>query len=84
MASVKVDNIKQECKAGGHYHLYNGKLPVFFLGMVDDKGSGKKFERKKVRIAEKVQLFSSRTFFLKFFLGPYRTRGPTEMADHSF
>ena len=31
-------------------------------------GLGKKFEWKKVRIAEKVELFSSRTFFLKFFL----------------
>ena len=30
-------------------------------------GSGKKFERKKVRSAEKVELFSSRTFVLQFF-----------------
>ena len=27
------------------------------------KSLGEKFERKKVRIAEKVELFSSRTFF---------------------
>ena len=27
---------------------------------------GKKFERKKVRIAEKVEVFSARTFFLYF------------------
>ena len=30
-------------------------------------GLGKKFERKKVRIGEKVELFSIRTFFLNFF-----------------
>ena len=30
-------------------------------------GLGKKFERKKVGIGEKVELFSIRTFFLKFF-----------------
>ena len=36
MASVQVDNIGQECIAGGHYYLYKGKLPVGFLGMVDD------------------------------------------------
>ena len=30
-------------------------------------GRGKKFERKKVRIGEKVELFSIQTFFLKFF-----------------
>ena len=29
---------------------------------------GEKFERKKVRIAEKVKLFSSRTFFLQLLL----------------
>ena len=34
-------------------------------------GRGKKFERKKVRIAEKVELFSSRTFFLQIFFGSY-------------
>ena len=32
-------------------------------------GSGKKFERKKVQIGEKVELLSIRTFFLNFFLG---------------
>ena len=31
-------------------------------------GLGKKFERKKVRIAKKVELFSSRTFSSNFFL----------------
>ena len=31
------------------------------------EGLGKKFERKKVRIGEKIELFSIRTFFLKFF-----------------
>ena len=36
MASVQVDSIGQECIAGGHYYLYKGKLPVGFLGMVDD------------------------------------------------
>ena len=34
----------------------------------DKREEGKKFERKKVRIAEKVELFSSRSFFLHFFL----------------
>ena len=47
-------------------------------------GSGKKFERIKVRIAEKVELFSSRTFFLQIFLGSYGSRGATTMAHHSF
>ena len=47
------------------------------------KEVGEKFERKKVRIAEKVELFSSQTFFLQFLLGSYRD-GATEMADHSF
>ena len=47
-------------------------------------GLGKKFERKKVRIAEKVELFSGRTFFLKIFWGSYGTRRATAMADHSF
>ena len=31
-------------------------------------GQGKKFVRKKVWIAEKVELFSSQTLFSKFFL----------------
>ena len=47
-------------------------------------GRGKKFERKKVRIAEKVELFSSRTFFFQIFFGSYGSRGATTMADHSF
>ena len=48
------------------------------------KGLGKKFERKKVLIAEKVDLFSGRTFFLKNIFGSYGTRCATTMADHSF
>ena len=48
------------------------------------RGLGQKFVRKKVRIAEKVELFSSRTRFLQFFLGSFGTRCATEMADHSF
>ena len=55
------------------------EIKIFFR-----PGSGKKFERKKVRIAEKVELFSGRTFFLQFFFGSYGTRGATTMADHSF
>ena len=47
-------------------------------------GLGNKFERKKVRIAEKVELFSGRTFFLQIVLGLYGTRDATTMADHSF
>ena len=45
------------------------------------KGSGKKFERKKVRIAEKVKLFSSRTFFLQIFFCSYGSRGATINND---
>ena len=41
------------------------QLKMFFS--VNKKGLGKKFERKKVRIGEKVELFSIRTFFLKLF-----------------
>ena len=44
---------------------------------------GEKFERKKVRIAEKVELFSTRTFFLQIFGSLYGSRGATTMADHS-
>ena len=47
-------------------------------------GTGKRFDRKKVRIAEKVEPFSSRTFYLQFFLCSYRSSYPTKMADHSF
>ena len=42
-----------------------------------ESGLVKKFERKKVRIAEKVELFSGRTFFLKIFWGSYGTRRAT-------
>ena len=47
-------------------------------------GSGKKFERKKVRIGGKVELFSSRTFFLQIFLSSHRSSYATNLADHSF
>ena len=36
MASVQVDSIGKECIAEGHGYLYKGKLPVPFLGLVDD------------------------------------------------
>ena len=47
-------------------------------------GLGKRFDRKKVRIAEKVEPFSGRTFFLQIFFCSYGTRGATTMADHLF
>ena len=50
----------------------------------DEMGSGKKFERKKVRIGGKVELFSSRTFFLQIFLSSHRSSYATNLADHSF
>ena len=50
----------------------------------NEKGLEKKFEQKKVRIAEKVELFSSQTFSSKFFFGSYGTRGATTIADHLF
>ena len=40
-------------------------------------GLGKKFERKKVQIAEKIELFSSKTFFLQNLFGSYWSRGAT-------
>ena len=55
------------------------KLPMIVL-----VGQGKRFDRKKVRIAEKVEPFSGRTFFLQIFLCSYRSSYPTKMADHSF
>ena len=36
LAPVKVDSIGQECMRAGHYYLYKDKLPVGFLGLVDD------------------------------------------------
>ena len=36
LASVQVDSIGQECMRAGHYYLYKDKLPVGFLGLVDD------------------------------------------------
>ena len=36
LASVQVDYIGQECMRAGHYYLYKDKLPVGFLGLVDD------------------------------------------------
>ena len=61
-----------------------GRVKYGLVWWVGGEGLGKKFERKKVRIAEKVELFSSRTFFLQNFFGSYGSRGATTMADHSF
>ena len=36
LASVQVDSIGQECMEAGHYYKYKDKLPVGFLGLVDD------------------------------------------------
>ena len=36
LASVQVDSIGQECMEAGHFYLYKDKLPVGFLGLVDD------------------------------------------------
>ena len=36
LASVQVDSIGKECMEEGHSYLYKGRLPVGFLGMVDD------------------------------------------------
>ena len=36
LASVQVDSIGQECMQAGHYYKYKDKLPVGFLGLVDD------------------------------------------------
>ena len=36
LASVQVDSIGQECMAAGHFYRYKDKLPVGFLGLVDD------------------------------------------------
>ena len=36
LASVQVDSIGKECIAAGHSYLYKHKLPVGFLGLVDD------------------------------------------------
>ena len=36
LASAQVDSIGQECMEAGHYYLYKDKLPVGFLGLVDD------------------------------------------------
>ena len=52
-------------------------------------GSGHKFERTKVRIGEKVELLSGRTFVWSnfcppIFLGSYRSRKAITMASHSF
>ena len=48
-------------------------LPLFgvlspHLFVSPQTGLGERFDRKKVRIAEKVEPFSGRTFFLQFFL----------------
>ena len=36
LSSVQVDNIGKECIAEGHTYLYKDRLPVGFLGLVDD------------------------------------------------
>ena len=36
LASVQVDTIGKECVEAGHGYLYKDKLPVAFLGLVDD------------------------------------------------
>ena len=36
LASVQVDSIGKECMAAGHGIKYKGKLPIAFLGLVDD------------------------------------------------
>jgi hypothetical protein len=36
LASVQVDSIGQEVMAAGHFYKYKDKLPVGFLGLVDD------------------------------------------------
>ena len=36
LSSVQVDTIGKECLAEGHTYLYKEKLPVGFLGLVDD------------------------------------------------
>ena len=36
LASVQVDSIGKECMAEGHGYMYKGKLPIAFLGLVDD------------------------------------------------
>ena len=36
LASVQVDTIGQGWMKAGHYYLYKNKLPVGFLGLVDD------------------------------------------------
>ena len=36
LASVQVDSIGKECMAAGHGYKYKNKLPVGFLGLVDD------------------------------------------------
>ena len=36
LASVQVERIGKECMAAGHGFMYKGKLPIAFLGLVDD------------------------------------------------
>ena len=47
-------------------------------------GLGKKFERKKVRIAKKVKLLFLSNFVTQNFFGSYGSRGATTMVGHSF
>ena len=68
-------------------HIYEVILSKHPLGngigkTSGSRGLGKKFERKKVRIAQKVAHFFSQTFSLIFFFVLDGTRWATEMADH--
>ena len=36
LASVQVETIGKDCVQAGHNYLYKGRLPVGFLGLVDD------------------------------------------------
>ena len=36
LASVQVDSIGQECMKSGYFYKYKNKLPIGFLGLVDD------------------------------------------------
>ena len=60
--AAKVDpSLAPACSINFH------KIPKYGKGGGGQERVGKKFERKKVRIGEKVKLFSTRTFFLQIF-----------------
>ena len=75
--------LTSSCDIGKQTQLLLRPTEAVF-GMQAQMEEGKKFERKKVWIAEKVQLFSSRTFSLKTFFCSYGSRDATTMADNSF